>query len=98
MQPTAIIAIWNIRELFKIVAAANPEGYIQCKNISDDLINAESAVQRALIEMTAVGLRDLLTFAEPVQQCDGRIGEIIERQQERRSKMAAARKKREQPT
>ena len=45
-------------------------------------------VRRALIEMTAVRLRDRFAVGEPPQQRDGRVGEVIERQQQRRREMA----------
>ena len=71
--------------------------HIQSKHPSDDLINAEPAIESPLIEMAAMSLRDRFTTDETTHQRDGRIRQIIERQQYRRCKMTATGKECEQP-
>lgn len=55
------------------------EGDIERKNAADDLIDRIAAYQTTLVKMAAVGLRDALASAQPTQQRDGGIGNVIKR-------------------
>ena len=74
---------------------AQPE--IDQKDAGDDLGNGEAVVGRALIEVRAVRLPERLALGDAAGERDGRVGEIIEREDERRRQMAVARKLQQQP-
>jgi hypothetical protein len=61
------------------------------------LADAEAIVHGALIEVRSMGLQNRLAACEPAQQRDGRVGEIIERQQQSHREMAAAGEHDKQP-
>ena len=85
-----VISIFSERSAIERNAKARKHD-IKQKNAADDLINAEAAVERLLIEMTAMRLRDLLALGEPAHQVDRRVCKIIEWQQDCGRQVAASR-------
>ncbi len=63
----------------------------------DHLRHGETVVERALVEMAAVRLPDPLAPRHATAERDGGVGEVVERQQDRRGEMAAARHLQQQP-
>ena len=70
---------------------------IDQKDTGDDLGNGEAVVDRALIEVRAMRLPERLALGDAAGERDGRIGEIIEREDERRRQMALFRELEQQP-
>ena len=76
---------------------------IDRKDVSDHLADGEAAVGRALIKVRAVRLPHLFAADQAARERDGRVGEIIERQQDcgwrvRRGRRAAHQEPAEQQT
>src|SRR5215470_19726328 len=74
---------------------AEPE--IEQKYAQHDGMDAEASIRRALIEMAPMGLPDRFARERSAQEREGGIGEIIEREQDRRRQMAARRQMKQQP-
>src|SRR6266571_5448624 len=63
---------------------------IDQEHAADDLRNGEAPADRALIVVLAMRLPDWLAPADALEQRAGPVGEIIERQDDRRRQMAVA--------
>ena len=65
MPPAASAATSTDREPIQIVARASaPSATFTTKTLVDDAMNTEAPVKRALVEMAAMRLCDLLAFAQ----------------------------------
>ena len=80
-----------------VAAASATSSDVDREYARDDLEHGEAAGGCALIKVAAVGLPDALAVGEPLAKRDRRVGEIVERQQERGGELAAPRQKNEQP-
>src|SRR5262245_14257948 len=59
------------------------EYQVEYENLADDLRNRKAVLDRTLIEMAAMRYPKRLASADAQHQCQRRVGEIVERQQQR---------------